>query len=139
MLSITAPGGKSDTVFSCCADFCNAGKGGLSLLFTQTKRGREKHFVHLCLKHRDDVFHALKGAFLYSRRKPQFYYFAYIPPDGRTDPDSWLFVRHCGHYTRLSSLNTPPSLLRPKIQLHCSRESSVCIGEVFSHSSTISK
>jgi hypothetical protein len=40
----------------------------LSFLFTQTERGRERHFVRLCFKHRDHVFHALEGAF-YMRGK----------------------------------------------------------------------
>jgi hypothetical protein len=39
-----------------------------SFMFTQTKRGREKHFVRLCFKHRDHVFHALEGAY-YMRGK----------------------------------------------------------------------
>jgi hypothetical protein len=36
-----------------------------SFMFTQTKRGREKHLVRLCFKHRDNVFHALEGALWY--------------------------------------------------------------------------
>lgn len=53
------------------------------MVHAKRKRGREKHVVHLCLKHRDNVFHALEGALRYGAKSADILGCYSVLPIGR--------------------------------------------------------